>query len=327
MVFPVSLSALTSFSEFNLVFDGIVLFFTIIYLFVGIKRGMKKSFLCLFFTLVSIFLASLICKLVYPMFKSSIPVLFVHMLPSLGLAFFLTAMFILIVEAVLWLIVFGILKGIFNKILVLIEDYEYTHNKTKNSFGRLLAGVLTAGLAFMLSSGAIAATNGVASYTLFDDYRGEMNQSLVAKYGEKSAMDLYEIMVMTNSIPNQHDSALEAITDGKYEYKDMESYRESIYRLMVVHDVETYLYALDFEENPEVALSRFSQDLCVWASLAENEDTNVFGTKDMLNNFLLPIVTEIAKTEVNTENVYVFPYTNHSSTFSKEVNDLIVQIF
>lgn len=327
MVFPVSLSALTNFTEFNLVFDGIVLFFTIIYLFVGLKRGIKKSFLCLFFNLVSIFLASLICKLVYPMFKASIPVLFVHMLPTLGLAFFLTAMFILIVEALLWLIIFGILKGIFNKILVWIEDYEYTHNKTKNSFGRLLAGVLTAGLAFILSSGAIAATNGAFSYTMFGDYKGEMSQSFVAKYGEKSAIDLYEVMVKTNSIPNQHDSALNAMTDGKYNYSDMESYRESVYRLMVVHDVESYLYVIDFEKNPEVALSRLSQDLCVWASLAENKDTNVFGTKDMLNNFLLPIVTEIAKTEVNTENVYVFPYTNHSSTFSNEVNDLLIQIF
>lgn len=327
MIFPGFLSAITTFAEYNLVFDVIVLLFTIIYLFVGIERGFKNSLLWLVFNLVSIALATIVCKFVYPMFSGAIPVVAVHMIPNAGLAFFLTAMFKVIVEVIFWLILFGVFKGLFKKIMTFISDYEYVSNKSKSTFGRLVSGILTAGLAFILSSGAIAATNGAFSYTMFNDYRGEMNQTFVAKYGEKGALDFYDVLVNTYSVPNQHDCALKSISDDKYTYSDIPSYRESIYRLMVAKDVEAYLAAIDFENNKEVALSRLSQDLCVWASIAERSDTSAFGTKNMLNNFVLPIVTEIAKTEVNTENVFVFPYENHTSTYSEEVNNYLNQIF
>ena len=327
---PYILSTTTSLS-FSIVFDAIVILFTVIYLLLGYKRGMKNALWHLLFNLASILGAYLVAKVVYPLFADAIPLVIINMTSSIGLSFMIAVLLKLFISYGLGIITFLILKFIvFNRILASMDDHDYVRQKKKNVIGRVVSSLLSGWLAFTLSSAAIMSVNSVLTYTSPVDYQQEMNNSLVAKYGVAQTTSLYEVMIDTNSIENQNDVFLKTITDGKYSASDLPSYRESLYRLMIVNDVESYVAAIDLENNPDAAISRFSQDLVVWASLIEREDMSSFkvNLQELLNGFVEPIANEIASRNVEiSEDVHLFPYENHLSSYSKEVVTHIEKIF
>ena len=327
---PISLSALTEFKDFNLVFDGIVAVFTFIYLIKGFSRGYKKSIWFLIFNVVSIVAAYSVAKIGYPMFRDSIPLILVNYLPNTGLAFMLSALYKVIIELILAILTFYILRcKIFSKIAEWFADLNFNYRKKKNFLGRIFSGLVTAGLAFTLSGGAISTINSVCSYTLFADYKTEMSETMIAKEAEKTALDIYAVMLDTDSVVDQNDLFLKTVTDGKYSASDMPSYRESFYRLMIAKNVDVYLAAIEFGFDNDAAISRFSMDLTVWASLAERADTVEFGTKDLLNKFVKPIAKKMAEKEFtyNKEETYIFSYDQHLSTYSSEVVGYFENIF
>ena len=119
------------FSNYNLVFDGLILFFTLIYFFAGLKRGMKRTLWYVIFDLISIVAATVLCKIVCPLFINYIP----NLVPSLlapGLKFFVVAIFKSIITLLVGVLIFLIIRfGIFKKVLIYFADRDYNLRRKK----------------------------------------------------------------------------------------------------------------------------------------------------------------------------------------------------
>lgn len=271
---PFSLSAITEFAYYNYVFDGIIVFFTIVYFFAGFKRGILRTLWYLIFDIISLVAVYCIYKFAFPLFIDKIPVVGVNLIKTSGTAFLFTSLYRVLLEILIAAIAFLIIRfGIFKVILRVMNDHNYTHSKKKNFLGRIVAATLTAGLAFTLSSGAIVTTKRMTKDTLFANYESEMSETYVAQYGETYFLEIYYKMINTNSIADPHDILLGVATDGKYNLDDALYYREAIQDLYIAHDVDKYLNYI--KANTNEGLIRFSSDLKIWAIMAEIDGNEV----------------------------------------------------
>lgn len=322
MMLPISLSVITEFKYYNYVFDGIIALFTLIYFFVGFKRGILRSLWAFVFDLVSLAAVFCIYKFVCPLFVDKIPVVLVNLIPSTGIAFALTTMYTFIIEIIISVIAFLIIRcGIFRAILRRIKEHDYTYQKKKNFFGRITAAVLTGGLAFLLSSGAIVTTKKMTGYTLLRNYDAEMSETYVAKYADKFVVKLVNYMIRTDSIANPHDTLVGVITEGNYTYSDIPYYRDAAYRLIVTYDVDKYLSVINAKTN--AGLVRFSQDLHVWAIMAD-----VHGTEKELDEMVKPIAKKAKeKGYAYTGDVTaIAPFYRYQKAFSAETYSYLVEV-
>ncbi len=313
------LSVVTEFPYYNLVFDGIITFFTIIYLFIGFKRGFLRTIWQFLFDVISIAGAYCVARFACPLFIDKIPVVLVHMLPSIGIAFALTALYKVIIIFLVGLISFWILRfGIFKKILVAIDDYNYNHSKKKRVLGRIASSLLTAGLAFTISSTVIVATNRMTQYTLFRNYETEMSETYIAKYGEDFVVTVLYKMLETDSIANPHDVVVDSFSNGKYTFEELPYYREAFYRLLAVNSVEYYMEAVDIDNND--GLVRFSQDLVIWGILAEEGNCN-----SLLEKFVNPIAKYLVDNGYKYEGevTRLAPVNEHVAAYSSETYSYI----
>lgn len=322
MLFPISLAFLGEFQYYNYIFDGIVILATLIYLMLGLKRGFLRTIWFVVFDVISITAAYCIYKFACPLFVPTIPVVLVGLIPATGIAFMLTALYELILSLLISVIAFLIIRfGIFKRVLTAMDDHDYNIKRRKKTFARICSALLTAGLAFMLSSGAIVATNRLTTYTFIRNYETEMSETYVAKYGEKAVVSLLHRMINTNSVPNPHDLVVGAATNDKYSYSDVDYYRESVYRTLIAHDVDYYLAIIEIDS--EIGYVRFSRDLVIWAAMAEKE-----GATEMLDTLVKPIVEAMHEKGYHYEGdlANLAPVTNHIGTFASDTYSYISSI-
>ena len=193
---PNLLSAVTEFKYYNYVFDGIIIFFTIIYLIVGFRRGMLRTFWYFIFDVITIVAIFCIVRFACPLFIDKIPVVLVNTISNVGTAFMLTTLYRFILKVLVIILSYLIIRfGIFGTILRKMKEKDLIHARKKNFFGRIVSAILTAGVAFTLSSGAIVSTRKMTQYTLFRNYDSEMNETFVAKYGDKYIVSPYSLTV------------------------------------------------------------------------------------------------------------------------------------
>ena len=306
MLFPISLAFLGEFQYYNYIFDGIVILATLIYLMLGLKRGFLRTIWFVVFDVISITAAYCIYKFACPLFVPTIPVVLVGLIPATGIAFMLTALYELILSLLISVIAFLIIRfGIFKRVLTAMDDHDYNIKRRKKTFARICSSLLTAGLAFMLSSGAIVATNRLTTYTFIRNYETEMSETYVAKYGEKAVVSLLHRMINTNSVPNPHDLVVGAATNDKYSYSDVDYYLAII------------------EIDSEIGYVRFSRDLVIWAAMAEKE-----GATEMLDTLVKPIVEAMHEKGYHYEGdlANLAPVTNHIGTFASDTYSYISSI-
>lgn len=291
MILPFSLSAVTEFQYYNYVFDGIIVLFTIGYLIAGFKRGILRSFWCFIFNLITLAVVFCIVKFLCPLFIDKIPVVLVNLIPNIGISFALTTLYRFILKSLVVVLSILIIRfGIFKFILKSMKENDYKYSKKKNFFGRVVAALLTGGLAFTLSSGAIVATRKMTGYTLLRNYDSEISETYVAKYGDKMIVNLVRSMVASDSMDNPHNMLVGAVTNGEHCFDEMLYYRDALYRLLAVKDPDTYFSIVGKGTNE--GLIRFSEDLHVWAVMAEIENN-----KSLLNNMVSPLLEKAIKEE------------------------------
>lgn len=320
---PNLLSAVTEFQYYNYVFDGIIIFFTIIYLIAGFRRGMLRTFWYFIFDVITIVAIFCIVRFACPLFIDKIPVVLVNTIPNVGTAFMLTTLYRFILKVLVIILSYLIIRfGIFGTILRKMKEKDLIHARKKNFFGRIVSAILTAGVAFTLSSGAIVSTRKMTQYTLFRNYDSEMNETFVAKYGDKYIVSFVRELIATESMDNPHNTLVKSITEGKHEFNEVLYYRDALYRLTVTKDPSTYLSIIGADKNE--GLVKFSEDLHVWAVMAE-----VDNNKDLLNKMVNPLL----KKAIEKEYKYIgdveelAPVDDFKSLFSEETYANIVKVF
>ena len=330
-----ALSIIQSFQYYNYVFDGIVVLFTVGYLIAGFKRGFARSLWVLFFDVITIVSLIVIWKFVFPLFVGMIPVVGLNLFKKASSAFLYTSFYRFLIKFVLILIVFYILRcKIFKSILNKMHEYYVEHTKKKRFVGRVFAAFFSAGIAFILSSGAISLTNeytkssiedGTSKSFIFSNYEEEVNETFVAKYSLKFFDRLVEKMVETDSIINPHQAMVQLITEEQYTFDQVPSYRGAIYRMITTDSPEAYLNLIEANTNEGLVL--FSMDLQTWAMYAglDNFDAS-FNT---LDNFVTPILDKaIEKGYTYTgDETKLANYADYKAEFSSEAYNKIRTIF
>ena len=320
---PNLFSAVTEFQYYNYVFDGIIIFFTVIYLIAGFRRGMLRTLWYFIFDVLTVIAIFCIVKFACPLFIDKIPVVLVNSIPNVGVAFMLTTLYRFILKVLVIVLSYLIIRfGIFGKILKKMKEGDIVHSRKKNFFGRIVASLLTAGVAFTIASGTIVSTRKMTQYTLFRNYDSEMSETYVAKYGDKYIVNLVRTLISTDSMDNPHNMLVKSITEGKHEFNEVLYYRDALYRLAVTKDPSTYLSIIGADKND--GLVRFSEDLHVWAIMAE-----VDNNKDLLNKMVNPLLKKAIEKEYkysgNTEELA--PLADFKNLFSEETYANIVTVF
>ena len=315
-------SALAEFSHYNLVFDGIIIFFTVVYFFAGLKRGMKRTLWFVVFDVISIIAAVFITRFVTPYFIHLIPAL-VPKAFSTGLKFFLIGIYDLLIKIVFGVLVFLIIRfAFFKKILVMFADNDYNKRRKKGSVGRLVSAILTAGLAYTLSAGAIVGVRTVTGNLVFRNYEAELSETYVAKYAHNFIVDGSKILIATESITNPDDIVVNKVTNGKYSLEDVPNYRESISRLSLASLPYEYLNAI--HANTNEGLVTFNQDLKFWMAIAE-----VGGHYQILDQVVAPlarIANELGYNYTGAEED-LFDIRPNQSYFSQATYEFLVDIY
>jgi len=320
---PISLSAVTEFQYYNFVFDGIIIFFTVIYLIAGFRRGMLRTLWYFIFDVITIVAIFCIVKFACPLFIDKIPVVLVGSIGKVGVSFALTTLYRFILKVLVIVLSYIIIRlGIFKAILKAMKERDITKSRKKNIFGRIVSALLTAGVAFTLSSGAIVSTRKMTQYTLFRNYDSEMSETYVAKYGDRYIVNLVRTMIATDSIDNPHNTLVKSVTNGKHSFNEIEYYRDAMYRLSIVHDVNAYFTVIDVDTNE--GLVRFSQDLHVWAILAE-----VDNNKDLFNKMVSPLLEKAVEKEYvyTGEDELLAPVSDFEKLFTEKTYANVTTIF
>ena len=320
---PNLFSAVTEFKYYNFVFDGIIIFFTIIYLIAGFRRGMRRTLWYFIFDVLTVVAIFCIVKFACPLFIDKIPVFFVNTLPNVGIAFALTTLYRFILKCLVIILSYLIIRfGIFGTILRKMKEKDITHGRKKKFFGRVVSALLTAGVAFTLSSGAIVSTRKMTQYTLFRNYDSEMSETFVAKYGDRYIVNLVRNLIATESMDNPHNMLIKSITEGKHEISEVRNYRDAIYRVGAAHNPHYYFEIIEIEK--EEGFIRFSKDLHFWAILAE-----VDNYKDLFNNMVNPLLKHAVEKEYDyTGDVSkLAPLANFKDMFSEESYSYLTTVF
>ena len=320
---PNFLSALTEFKYYNFVFDGIIIFFTVIYLIAGFRRGMRRTLWYVIFDVITIAAIFCIVKFVCPLFIDKIPVVLVNLFPNIGIVFALTTLYRFILKCLVIILSYLIIRlGIFKAILNKMKENDITQGRKKKFFGRVVSALLTAGVAFTLSSGAIVSTRKMTQYTLFRNYDSEMSETYVAKYGDKYIVNLVRNLIATESMDNPHNMLIKSITNGKHEIGEVIHYRDAIYRLGASHNPYYYFEVIGIEE--EKGLIRFSEDLHFWAILAETNNH-----KELFNQMVNPLLKHAVEKgyDYNGDVSKLAPLNDFKDMFNEESYSYLTTVF
>lgn len=318
---PISLLGIAiEFHYFNFVFDGAILFFTVIYFFAGLKRGIKRTLWFVAFDIISIVAAIILCKFVCPFYVDKIPALAPKIL-DLGTKFFLIGIFKKLITLLSGVIFFLIIRfGIFKKILVLFADRDYNLKRVKK--GRLISGLLTAGLAFTLSTGAIIGSRACLGDLLFRNYETEMSETYIAKHAETFILKATNVLVETESIQDPNGVILNKLTDGKYTLEDFPNYRDSIDRLTLTSNPEEYLNEINASTNE--GLISFNQDLHFYFVIAEQG-----GHYSILDEVIRPIALKAVELGYRYSGAEedLFDFKQNQSFVSLETYEALLAIY
>ena len=274
------LGIVIKFAEYNLVFDGLIVFFTVVYFFAGIKRGMKRTLWYVIFDIISITAAIILANIVCPLFIDRVPTPLPGSLTP-GLKFFILGISKLLMKILTGFLIFLIIRfGIFKKILTVFADRDYNLGRKKK--GRLISGILTAGLAFVLSSGVIVGTHTISGELILKNYFGELNETYVAKHADSFIRKATDILVETKSVENPDNFIVRTLTNDEYTLEDFPNYKDSVSRLSLTSNPEEYLNEIN--ASTDEGLIIFNQDLHFWMVITEQG-----GHYAMLDSVVAPV--------------------------------------